>query len=35
MYINPFLVGVASTVLAELVLVFLIALAAYYRGERK
>ena len=35
MYINPILVGVLSTVLAELVLVFVIALAAYYRGKHR
>ena len=35
MYINPILVGVLSTILAELVLSFVIALAAHYRGKRR
>lgn len=35
MLINPIIVGAASTVLVELVLVFTIALAAYYRGKRR
>lgn len=35
MYINPILVGVLATILAELVLVFVIALAAYYRGKHR
>ena len=35
MYINPILVGVLSTILTELVLLFVIALAAYCKGKRK
>jgi hypothetical protein len=35
MYINPILVGVLSTILAELMLLFVIALAAHYRGKHK
>lgn len=35
MYINPILVGVLSTVLAEMVIIFVVALAAYYRGKHR
>lgn len=35
MLINPIIVGAASTVLVELVLVFAIALAAYYKDKRR
>lgn len=35
MLINPIIVGVASTVLVELVLIFAIALAIYFRDKRR
>lgn len=35
MIINPIIVGVVSTVLVELIVIFIIALVSYYRGKHR